>query len=58
MSELSDQHPIEGLMSSAMQGLKEMIDVNPIVGSPTTTSDRTCYNAYFKGGFGFWSWRL
>ena len=53
MSELSDKHPIEGLMSSAMQGLKEMIDVNTIVGSPITTSGRNCYNAYFKGGFGF-----
>ena len=41
MSELSDKHPIEGLMSSAMQGLKEMIDVNTIVGSPITTSDGT-----------------
>ena len=48
MSELSDKHPIEGLMSSAMQGLKEMID----------DFGRNCYNAYFKGGFGFWSRRL
>ena len=27
MSELSDKHPIEGLMSSAMQGLKEMLSL-------------------------------
>lgn len=53
MSELSDKHPIEGLMSSAMQGLKEMIDVNTIVGSPITTSDGTVIMPISKVALGF-----
>ena len=27
-----DQHPIEGLMSTAMESIKDMVDVNTIVG--------------------------
>ena len=53
MSELSDKHPIEGLMSSAMQGLKEMIDVNTVVGSPITTSDGTVIMPISKVALGF-----
>ena len=53
MSELSDKHPIEGLMSSAMQGLKEMIDVNTIVGSPITTADGTVIMPISKVALGF-----
>ena len=53
MSELSDKHPIEVFMSSAMQGLKEMIDVNTIVGSPITTSDGTVIMPISKVALGF-----
>ena len=33
------EHPIENLMKTAMTNLKEMVDVNTIVGSPVSTAD-------------------
>ncbi|MCL6634959.1 MAG: GerW family sporulation protein [Peptococcaceae bacterium] len=33
------QHPIEGLMRTAMESIKEMVDVNTIVGDPVETPD-------------------
>lgn len=35
------QHPIEGLMKTAMESIKEMIDVNTVVGDPVETPDGT-----------------
>ena len=32
-------HPIQGLMTTAMQHLKQMIDVNTIVGDPIKAAD-------------------
>lgn len=32
-------HPIEGLMKTAMESLKEMVDVNTILGDPVETPD-------------------
>ena len=32
-------HPIQGLMTTAMENLKEMIDVNTIIGDPVETPD-------------------
>lgn len=32
-------HPIQGLMKTAMENLKEMIDVNTIIGDPVETPD-------------------
>lgn len=34
-------HPIEGLMNVTMQKIKEMVDVNTIIGEPISTSDGT-----------------
>ena len=34
----SENHPIDGLMSSAMNSIKEMVDVNTIIGEPIETS--------------------
>jgi len=34
-------HPIEGLMSTAMQSIKEMVDVNTVVGDAVETNDGT-----------------
>lgn len=53
MSQLSDKHPIEGLMASALNGLKEMIDVNTIVGSPITSPDGTIILPISKVAMGF-----
>jgi sporulation protein YtfJ len=33
------EHPIEGLMKSTMDNLKEMVDVNTIVGDPVETKE-------------------
>ncbi|KAF1086488.1 putative spore protein YtfJ [Sporotomaculum syntrophicum] len=32
-------HPIEGLMKTAMESIKEMVDVNTVVGDPVETPD-------------------
>jgi sporulation protein YtfJ len=32
-------HPIEGLMKTAMESIKEMIDVNTVVGAPVEVQD-------------------
>lgn len=36
-----ETHPIEGLMKSTLENLKDMIDVNTIVGDPVETADGT-----------------
>ncbi|MCL6561258.1 MAG: GerW family sporulation protein [Firmicutes bacterium] len=38
---MPDQHPIEGLMKTAMESIKEMVDVNTVVGDPVETPDGT-----------------
>ena len=38
---MADQHPIEGVMSTTMQKIKEMVDVNTIIGTPIQTGDVT-----------------
>lgn len=35
------QHPIEGLMKTAMESIKEMVDVNTVVGDPVEAPDGT-----------------
>jgi sporulation protein YtfJ len=46
-------HPIQGLMSTAMESLKEMIDVNTIIGDPVETPDGSVILTVSKVGFGF-----
>ena len=33
------EHPIEGLMETAMNSIKDMVDVNTIIGEPIETSN-------------------
>ncbi|MGC4376089.1 GerW family sporulation protein [Fictibacillus sp. Mic-4] len=47
------EHPIQGLMKTAMENLKEMIDVNTIVGDPVETPDGSVILTVSKVGFGF-----
>jgi sporulation protein YtfJ len=47
------QHPIEGLMKTAMENLKQMIDVNTIIGDPVETPDGSVILTISKVGFGF-----
>ena len=50
---MPEQHPIQGLMHTAMQSLREMIDVNTIVGDAVQTPDGTVVIPISKVGLGF-----
>ncbi|MRG87709.1 GerW family sporulation protein [Salinibacillus xinjiangensis] len=48
------EHPIQGLMTTAMESLKEMVDVNTIIGDPIETPDgSTIILPVSRVGFGF-----
>ncbi len=47
------EHPIQGLMSTAMQSIKEMVDVNTIIGDAITAPDGTIIIPVSKVSFGF-----
>ena len=47
------EHPIQGMMATAMQSIKEMVDVNTIVGTPVETKDGTVIIPISKVAFGF-----
>lgn len=47
------QHPIEELMKTAMESIKEMVDVNTIVGDAVKTIDGTVIIPVSKVAFGF-----
>lgn len=46
-------HPINGLMDTTMKKIKEMIDVNTIIGDPITTPDGTTIIPVSKVSYGF-----
>ncbi len=46
-------HPLKGLMTTAMENLKEMVDVNTILGDPVETPDGGVILTVSKVGFGF-----
>ena len=46
-------HPIEGLMTTAMQSIKEMVDVNTIVGDAVQSPDGTVIIPISRVSFGF-----
>jgi len=48
-----DHHPIESLMKTSMENLKEMVDVNKIVGDPVETPDGTIIIPISRISFGF-----
>lgn len=47
------EHPIESLMGVTMQKIKEMVDVNTIIGDPITTPDGTVVVPVSKVSYGF-----
>lgn len=47
------EHPIENLMSTAMNSIKDMIDVNTVIGEPIQASNNTAIIPISKVGFGF-----
>lgn len=48
-----NEHPIEGLMNTAMNNIRDMIDVNTIIGEPIETFNNTIIIPVSKVGFGF-----
>ena len=46
-------HPIEGLMTTAMNSIQNMIDVNTIIGEPIETSNNIIIIPISKVSFGF-----
>lgn len=50
---MAEQHPIQGIMYTAMQSIREMIDVNTIVGDAVQTPDGTVIIPISKVGLGF-----
>ena len=47
------EHPIENLMNTAMNSIKDMIDVDKIIGEPIQASNNTVIIPISKVGFGF-----
>lgn len=47
------EHPIQGLMHTAMTNIREMVDVNTIIGDPVETPDGTVILPVSRVGFGF-----
>ena len=47
------EHPIEGLMLTAMNSIREMVDVNTIIGEPIETMNNIMIIPISKVGFGF-----
>ncbi len=48
-----EDHPIQGLMKTAMESLKEMVEVNTIVGDPVETPDGSVIIPISRVTFGF-----
>jgi len=50
---MNKEHQIDGLMDSAMNSIKEMVDVNTIIGQPVNTPDGTTIIPISRVAFGF-----
>lgn len=48
-----NEHPISNLMTETMAKIKEMVDVDTIIGTPITTADGTTVIPVSKVTFGF-----
>ncbi len=48
-----DQHPIEGLMRTSMENIRDMVDVNTIIGDAVQTQDGSTVIPISKVSFGF-----
>ncbi len=48
-----NEHPIEGLMTTAMNSIQDMIDVNTIIGEPIETTNGVIVIPISKVSFGF-----
>ena len=50
-----EKHPIQSLMSTTMENIKDMVDVNTVVGDPVMTNDGTTIIPISRVSFGFLS---
>ncbi|NBJ69015.1 MULTISPECIES: GerW family sporulation protein [Clostridia] len=48
-----DDHPIQGLMTTAMENLKDMVEANTIIGNPIQAPEGSIIIPVSKVGFGF-----
>ena len=48
-----DRHPIESLMTTTMENIREMVDVNTVVGEPIHTPDGSTVIPISRVSFGF-----
>ena len=48
-----DKHPIEGIMNTTMENIREMVDVNTVMGDAVTTPDGSTVIPISKVSFGF-----
>ena len=49
------EHPLNGMMNSAMENLKQIVDVDTIVGNPVTAPDGTVVIPVSKVSFGLFA---
>jgi sporulation protein YtfJ len=47
------EHPIEGMMDTTIQKIREMVDVNTVIGDPITSPDGTVIIPVSKVTYGF-----
>lgn len=50
---MEEIHPIEGLMQAAMDSIRDMIDVDTIIGEPIEVNENITLIPISKVGFGF-----
>lgn len=48
-----EQHPIQNLMGTSMESIREMVDVNTVIGDPVVTQDGSTIIPVSKVSFGF-----
>ncbi|MEE1199612.1 MAG: GerW family sporulation protein [Christensenellales bacterium] len=48
-----ERHPIEGIMTTTMENIRDMIDVNTIIGEPIATADGMTVIPVSRVSFGF-----
>ena len=50
---MAENHPINNLMATSMEKIRELVDVNTIIGEPITSPDGTIIIPVSKVSFGF-----
>ena len=48
-----EKHPIEGIMTTTMENIRDMVDVNTVIGDAITTADGTTVIPISRVSFGF-----